>query len=423
MLPIRTAPKPLKIAQPEGQTFTMSGNEVRWQNWRFRIGTDPRIGLVLYTVGYEEADKVRSVLYRASLSELFVPYGDPNYLMTHWFDAGEFGMETSFSSSFVPMNDAPDYAKFLDVIVNDDRGKAHSVPGAIAVYERDGGVLWRHGGEARRSRELVVAAVHQAGNYDYCFQWIFHQDGTLEQDTILSGYMETRTVERIKDLDTAHTSGSESVGLLVSPNTEATNHQHYFSWRLDMDVDGPVQNQLFEMNVASAPPGKNTLQNGMVMTETMLRTEKSAQRNVDMASHRCWKIVNPAIRNKFKQPSAYMLIPGETAVPYSLQDSFLRRESRFTEHQLWATPYNPDQMFAAGDWVYDGAPDDGLAKWTAGNRNIDFDDVVLYYTAGVTHIPRIEDWPIMSAHHAGFKLVPSGFFSSNPAMGVPKVKG
>ena len=32
---------------------------------------------MLYTVGYEDRGKLRSILYRGSLSEMVVPYGDP----------------------------------------------------------------------------------------------------------------------------------------------------------------------------------------------------------------------------------------------------------------------------------------------------------------------------------------------------------
>lgn len=414
----RPAPKPLKVTQPDGASFTMEGNLVKWQNWRFRVGSDPRVGLVLHTIGYDEGAKTRSILYRASLSELFVPYGDPTYLAINWFDAGEFGMETAFSSSFNPGNDAPEYAKFLPVVINGSNGKPRTLPAAIAIYERDGGILWRHGGESRRARDLVVAAIHQAGNYDYCFQWIFHQDGSIDQETLLTGFMETRSVERVADPDgLGHAIGKGAVGTLVAKHLEASNHQHFFSWRLDFDVDGPVKNQLVEMNTTSMPTAPQP--NGMLMTETVLRTEAAAQRNIDMASHRCWKIVNSSVRNSLNQSSAYMIIPGESAVPYSAPTSFLRRVSRFTEHQLWATPYDPTQLYSAGDYVYDGAPDDGIAHWTLKNRPIEYEDVVLYLTSGVTHIPRVEDWPIMPTHRAGFRIVPAGFFSKNPAMGVP----
>lgn len=422
--PTRTAPKPLKTTMPEGATWVMEGSEVKWQNWRFRIGADPRSGLVLYTVGYEDGTRFRPILYRASLSELFVPYGDPNHLMINYFDAGEFGMNTAFPSSFVPMNDAPENAKLLPVVSNDSEGRPRMLPNSIAIYERDGGILWRHGGMSRRGRQLVVASIHRAGNYDYNFKWIFHQDGTIEQEIDLSGFMATRGVERDKDPDAYHTGAGRGLfGTLVAPKIEATNHQHFFSFRLDMDVDGPVKNQIFEMNVEPADPKDAPQPNSIVMRETLLRSESAAKRDVNMASHRTWKIVNSAVRNKFNQPSAYMLIPGEVAVPYAAKDSFVRRVSGFTEHHLWVTPYDPLQLYAAGDYVFDGALDDGLPHWTSGNRLIEFEDVVLYYTVGVTHVPRVEDWPIMSSHHAGFKLVPAGFFSSNPAIGVPPTKG
>ena len=54
------------------------------------------------------------------------------------------------------------------------------------------------------------------------------------------------------------------------------------------------------------------------------------------------------------------------------------------------------------------------------NRSLQDSDVVIWYTLGVTHIPRPEEWPIMSVHSAGFKLVLDGFFDQNPAVDVPK---
>ena len=70
--------KPIVITQPEGPSFTVDGTLVRWQKWRFRVGFTPREGLVLHTVGWEEGGRVRPILYRASLSEMVVPYGDPS---------------------------------------------------------------------------------------------------------------------------------------------------------------------------------------------------------------------------------------------------------------------------------------------------------------------------------------------------------
>ena len=92
--PARTDLKPLEITQPEGPSFEVEGNLVRWQRWSLRVGMDPLEGLVLHTVGYEDGGRVRPVLYRASVSEMVVPYGHPG-AMHAWksaFDAGEWGL-------------------------------------------------------------------------------------------------------------------------------------------------------------------------------------------------------------------------------------------------------------------------------------------------------------------------------------------
>ena len=39
---------------------------------------------------------------------------------------------------------------------------------------------------------------------------------------------------------------------------------------------------------------------------------------------------------------------------------------------------------------------------------------MLWYTNSVLHLPRPEDWPVMPAHTAGFRLVPIGFWATNP---------
>jgi primary-amine oxidase len=298
-----------------------------------------------------------------------------------------------------------------------------TIANAVAVYERDGGILWRHGGTSRRARELVVGSIYQVGNYDYGMNWVFHQDGTLEMQLDVTGFMETRNVERKSDTEMAHGKDAGSVGTLVAPNIQATNHQHFFSFRLDMDVDGPAKNALYEMNVESVPAGEgNKNGNGFAMKDTLLKSEKAAERSLNTATARGWKVVNTTVKNALGQPSAYALMPGDNAVPYSLPGSYLSTVGAFAQHHLWATPYASNEMYAAGTYVRDGRPADGLVKWTADDRSIENEDIVLWYTVGITHIPRPEEWPVMNTHRTGFMLAPAGFFSKNPALDVPETK-
>jgi len=60
-----------------------------------------------------------------------------------------------------------------------------------------------------------------------------------------------------------------------------------------------------------------------------------------------------------------------------------------------------------------------LPKWTQANRSIENTNVVVWYSMGHNHIPRLEDWPVMPVVNMGFTLRPSGFFDRNPALDVP----
>ena len=86
--------KPIEITQPEGPSFTVDGHDVRWQKWQLRVGFTPREGLVLHEIGYEDRGTLRPIIYRASLAEMYVPYGDPapTHRFKNVFDQGEYGV-------------------------------------------------------------------------------------------------------------------------------------------------------------------------------------------------------------------------------------------------------------------------------------------------------------------------------------------
>jgi primary-amine oxidase len=411
---------PVSQPPPADARFQVHGNEVRWHHWRFRFALHPRVGLVLYTVGYEDEGKVRSILYRAGLSEMVVPYGDPHWTLWCPFDAGEYGMGVYAKT---PLNygiDAPKDAAYFRASLHDRQGKPLEVPRAIALYERDGGVLWRHGRNARRARQLVLSSFVRVDEYDYGFNWIFHEDGTLALEVLLTGRMNVKIVERKED--EGH-EGRASFGHLVEPHLEAPNHQHFFNFRLDFDVDGAERNSVMEMNTEALPEGPdNPHGNAFVMKETLLRRESEARRRMKLATNRTWKVANTCLTNALGQPTGYVLVPGENSVPHAAEKSFLRRHAGFVNYPLWVTPYRAEEQYAAGDYVNGGPSGEGLPKWTSANRGIEDTDIVVWYTLGVTHVPRPEEWPLMPVHRAGFKLVPAGFFARNPAMKGAKAR-
>ena len=129
--------------------------------------------------------------------------------------------------------------------------------------------------------------------------------------------------------------------------------------------------------------------------------------------------MNPAVTNELGQSSAYILLPGENAFPVSGPESWVRRRAGFVNAHLWATPYDAAERYAAGEYPNQSRATDGLPVWTSRNRNVDGRDLVIWYTLGITHVPRPEEWPVMPVHSAGFRLVPAGFFNRNPALDIP----
>jgi len=298
-----------------------------------------------------------------------------------------------------------------------ESGGATQVPRAMAIYERDAGILWKHneleGGhnETRRARELVLSSVATISNYDYCFNWVFHQDGVLETEVILTGIVEPQG---------APPGDTPKFAQRLTRNLAAVNHQHWFNFRLDIDVDGAADNSVVEMNAETLAEGRdNPYNRAFVEKENTLTTEQQAQRQLNMTTGRMWKVINGSVKNALGEPVGYALITGENSLPFLPPDSWPRRRMGYVSAHLWVTPYEPDELYATGNYPYQGKGDGGLPKWTSANRSIAHSDVVLWYTMGISHATRPEDWPVMNAHKAGFKLVPWGFFARNPALNVP----
>lgn len=420
--PLRAPPKELRITHPQGPSFTIEGNEIRWQKWRFRISVHPRDGLLLHTVSYQDGGRARPVLYRASLSEMAVPYGDAdgNWTWRNAFDVGEYGLG-QLGCSLLPGADVPAYATLLDAVLPQEDGSARTVRGAVAVYEKDAGVLWRHWDyvtdrtDSRRARDLAVSYMAAIGNYDYMMTWVFQQDGAIRMDADLTGIMLAKGVAQAKETQ----AGRDRHGHLVAPGVSAIHHQHFFLFRLDMDVDGTA-NSVLEMNSEPVPMGaKNPAGNAFTMDLTPLRSEAQAQRDLNLQTSRKWLVVNPARKNSLGAPTGYLLVPGENAVPMADPESAVRKRAAFINHHVWVTRFAPRELYGSGEYPNQNNRSEGLPVYAADNQPLPGTDLVLWYCLGVTHIPRPEEWPIMAAHRAGFQLLPAGFFTSNPSLDVP----
>lgn len=412
--------KPLEIIQPDGPSFEIDGHYIKWQKWHIRFGFTPREGLVLHTVSYEDKGKMRPILYRAALSEMVVPYGDASFAhrSQNAFDAGEYGLG-HLTNSLTLGCDCLGEIQYFDAVLTDSKGNPRIIPNAICLHEEDYGIAWKHTDwrtgqvEVRRSRRLVLSFFCTVGNYDYGFYWSFYQDGRIEMEVKLTGHLNTGTYDE---------SGKSKYGSEIAPKLNAAYHQHFFNFRLDTMIDG-LNNSVVEINTVPEQRGpKNPYNNAFFAETRTFKTELEAQRKLNLESARTWKIINPNSLNAVGQPVGYKILPGENCFPYANDDSSVIKRAGFLKNHLYVTQYHPEEIYASGKYPNQHQGGDGLTKYASANRNIENEDIVVWYTMGHHHIPRPEDWPVMPTAYINFQLVPVGFFDRNPAIDLPRPK-
>ncbi|KAF8390487.1 hypothetical protein HHK36_025013 [Tetracentron sinense] len=431
----RSDVKPLQIIQPEGPSFRVHGHFVQWQKWNFRIGFTPREGLVIYSVAYIDGSRGRRpVAHRLSFVEMVVPYGDPNepHYRKNAFDAGEDGLGKN-AHSLKKGCDCLGYIKYFDAHFTNFTGGVETIENCVCLHEEDHGILWKHQdwrtglAEVRRSRRLT--------------------DGKIEAEVKLTG---------ILSLGALQPGEFRKYGTTIAPGLYAPVHQHFFVARMDMAVDckpGETFNQVVEVDVKIEEPGKNNVHNNAFYAEEkLLRSEMQAMRDCNPLSARHWivrhsyldvvavpgcllglagpvgslfVVCDPEIRNtrtvnRTGQLTGYKLVPGSNCLPLAGSEAKFLRRAAFLKHNLWVTPYARDEIYPGGEFPNQNPRiGEGLATWVKQNRPLEETDIVLWYVFGITHIPRLEDWPAMPVDRIGFMLMPHGFFNCSPAVDVP----
>ncbi|MFB2596849.1 primary-amine oxidase [Herbiconiux sp. P17] len=412
----RTDLRPLQTVQPEGVSFGREGHLVTWSNWDFRVGWSMREGVVLYDIHYTDRGNRRPIAHRAAVSEMTVPYGDtaPMHRIRNAFDAGECGLGMTANSLELGC-DCPGETQYLDGVITNEQGKAVVIRNAICMHEEDSGIAWKHtdglSSEVRRGRRFVISFFTTIGNYDYGFFWYFNVDGSIQFEAKLTGIIATGAFDP----------GNEpKYGAIVAPGLYGPHHQHFFCVRIDPMVDG-LNNTVYEHNSVRADDPENVRGNAWYVKSEPLATELAARRRVSFDSQRFWTIANDNVTNGIGQPTAYGLIPGMNANPMFTPEAPMMRRAGFIDYHLWVTRYAADELYAAGGFPHRSlGGDQGLPQYAAQDRDIVDSDLVVWYTFGVHHIVRPEDWPVMPVAHAGFDLRPIGFFDANPALDLPR---
>lgn len=415
--PIRQTQKPIEITQPEGPSFTVTdGNHIEWEKWSFDVGFDMREGLVLHNIAFDDGDERRMILHRAAIAEMVVPYGDPSPVRSwqNYFDTGEY-LVGQWANSLELGCDCLGDITYLSPWVVNNLGEPRQIVNGICMHEEDASILAKHSdlwsgvAYTRRNRRFVVSFFTTVGNYDYGFYWYLYLDGTIEFEAKATGVVFTSALP----------DGSSDFASEIAPGLGAPFHQHLFGARLDFALDDGGC-RVEEEDVVRLPVSEtNPRGNAFTRKRTLLATELAAQRDADQSVARTWVVSNPESINRLGEPVAYKLHPTGLPTLLAAEDSSIHKRATFASKALWVSQYAVDERYPTGDFPNQHAGHGGLPTWTAADRNIDGEDIVVWHTFGLTHFPRIEDWPIMPVDTVGFTLRPEGFFDRSPVLDVP----
>ena len=424
----REVPGPILVQQPNGPGFKIDGNFIEWQNWRFHLRPDVRLGMIISNVTYQDGEDTRNVMYQGSLSEIFVPYMDPSvgWYNKNYIDAGEYTAE-GLTKPMMANVDCPPHTHFIDATFADTQGHPLQLNRMIGVFERESGdPSWRHfkgpeeaGPDGRVKRDLVVRCAAVLANYDYILDWVFQQDGSIVVRVGATGMVAVKQVAE-KTVHEAINGNPDAYGRMVDERVVGVHHDHYFNFRLDMDVDGTNNSLSIDKLRTQRLSDDHPRRSIWTLQSHVAEKESEAKMNINLEKPAMWRFTSSKRENKVGHPTSYRIKPGMTGATLLSEDDYPRKRAGFINHHLWVTPYSPDELYAAGEFPTLSTPDMGLPAWTKNNRSIANTDIVAWYTVGMHHVVRAEDWPVMPVAWHSFEIRPFDFFDKNPALDLPK---
>jgi primary-amine oxidase len=412
--------RPIREEGARQRNFVVTGNEVRWNKWSFHYRMDERVGLIISLLRYDDDGRRRIVLYRGSVAEMFVPYMDPDsgWSFRTYMDVGEFGLGP-MSSPLMPGIDCPADAAFFNAILPNEFGRPVVDRSVICMFQRDTGApLWRHFETAngtyqgRPAVELVLRTIPSIGNYDYVIDWVLTQAGTIRIDVGATGIDQVKGVPAATMRDPS--AGADTAyGGMVAPNLIGTNHDHFLSFRLDIDIDGTDNTLVHEHLLSEAIQGTAGRSSLWRVAQENITTEGPLTGGHEGAE--IWSVINPHLTNRLGQHPGYEVRPDHTVTSLLAPEDIAQQRGAFSAATLWVTAYDPKQLYAAGMHPNQSRGGDGLPAYVKHHRRVADADIVLWYTMGFHHLPRPEDWLILPTIWHSVSLVPFGFFDVNPA--------
>ncbi|XP_067931672.1 diamine oxidase [copper-containing]-like [Watersipora subatra] len=413
---------------PDGARFTIAGQHVEWLNWEFDIHSRTLTGIQLMNVKH---DKER-IAYELSMQDIAVIYsGDrPDNYFKNYFDVG-----WSIGRSNFPLMrgiDCPSHAFYMNssvYAVGEDHGTV--LKDAICVFEHTNSIPLRHHYSTKffewgyryafsmPDSVLIVRQIVNVWNYDYIFDYEFHQNGAVEVKVASTGYVAVTT--NIADSTTDR-------GFVINPdlNTVANLHQHLFNFKFDLDVAG-VNNNFKTIGFTDQRQQTTFSANQpwyqMVTKEKEITKESEAALKYDFNEPKQYVIYNndKAVYSKTTQKKGYRIQSNSFSKVVIPEDwPLLKGALSWAKYQIAVTKHDDNEQTTASYFTQGDPYDPAVSfdEFLSGDASLNDVDLVAWTTVGILHLPTYEDLPVTTTPGKvlSVALVPFNFFPRDPSI-------
>ncbi|KAM8824322.1 retina-specific copper amine oxidase [Synchiropus picturatus] len=418
---IRPGQLPPQQFNIEGRRFSISGNQVLYLDWSFAFGLSSLTGMRVFDVRF----KGERILYELSIQEAMSVYGSvtPGMILTKFLDSS-IGIGR-FAHELVRGVDCPHEAAFVDTYRYIDVPVPVRYKNSICIFELNTGQpLRRHfsdffhksyGGMVNSA--LVFRTITAIGNYDYMWDFIFYQSGSVEAKVHATGYISSSYL----------VDGSLKHGHQVAENVLGNIHTHFINFKVDLDILGVknvFQTKDMEFVNTSLPWKPEHFAMVPQLVEKTLKREQDAALRHDMKTPRYLHIASKKT-NRWGHQRSYRLQlysfagdPLPESEPEERSMSWARYKLAITKHkdreQTSSSLYSQNNMWS---------PAVDFSQYLQDNENIEDEDLVAWVTTGFLHIPHAEDIPntVTVGNGGRILLRPHNYYDHDPSVHSPDV--
>lgn len=422
--------RPPQQYYPDGQRFKVSGTHVDWLGWTFDIHPQTITGMQIFDVRYNK----ERIAYELSMQDILVSYSGvaPDDYFKHYFDNGwSIGR---YNMPLVRGIDCPANAVYLNSFVYGvslDQGLV--LNDSICVFEHSNSIpLRRHYSTdfftagyryafSMPDSVLIVRQILTVWNYDYVFDYEFHQNGVIELKVSSSGYIAVTTNLGSKN---------SRFGYIINPDWNAAGnlHHHLFNFKLDLDVVDK-NNNFKEINLVSSEKSSEYAGakrwNQMTMDETEIKKEKDALFQYDFDKPKFYVMYNKNKRSYVNTgsslPRGYRIQSNSFSKVVVPEDSeMINSGASWTKYQLAVSKYNENERSTASHFVQGDPfnPAINFDDFFKNDESLENTDLVAWATVGLYHAPTYEDLPVTSTPGKTLtvRLMPFNYFKRDPSI-------